>query len=593
MINTENRLQPFLQLWIENIVITIVTIAIFSLFSQMSIGAIVTPVFVLLHSIISFKRLGAIHCIKKIRQHLLFYSLLALVIISALSGTHSVIDSFSYRFPQLLLWLQEGHPWSVPYVDMRINQMPHVWSFMIAPLFFIFREFGAAIPNMISFVLLYHLLLSFTPHSTVKKWFALIIVTTPIVLMQAASTDNVLTVITFLLISFYFSRQTFSTKSVVYSALAFALACGIKPQYSTLVPLWIFWFIYHLWKNKGVLRWSVAILIVPIVIICSPLPTFFINYTQNGSVTNPVVEGSIPNSDENSDEKSGGKSDAVQSYLCFINQMTALPINPLANVLTKKLERIPSETPVVHHLNKQRIYLIIVPEKASLSLIASIVLALGLIVALKKRGSRYEKVVAIGTLFALIVAIQVTTPYTPGRSFIGFVFLMIPLSITSLPFLSIRAMKCTAILAILGGITVILLNPARPLWPVHLIRNAITSEKLQSTIDSYISYSQKHLSGKSLVEQVPHNQSIGVIAEDGTPLLALWKPWSNRKVYFFPENVTAEDLFEQDVHAVILKHTMNSATQSLLDSFEENEIIEEEYISYIQRGKEKWYLLKR
>ncbi|SVB19372.1 uncharacterized protein METZ01_LOCUS172226, partial [marine metagenome] len=83
-----------------------------------------------------------------------FYIMAGLSLVSLCIRPHSFIDSYSYRLPQILLWLQEGHPWAVPNVDFRINQMPHIWPFLSLVSFLPFGERGIAIPNLISYLML-------------------------------------------------------------------------------------------------------------------------------------------------------------------------------------------------------------------------------------------------------------------------------------------------------------------------------------------------------------------------------------------------------------------------------------------------------
>ena len=138
---TDKGLIIIASLWVEATIIIILCTSLASLVSQFIWGARVGFVVSILWAIYRCKK-------EAFKPELLSYKqggwmLWTIIIgcfISLIVQPHCFLDSYSYRIPQMMFWIQEGHPWSVPNVDMRINQMPHVWPMLSASFYSFFGE---------------------------------------------------------------------------------------------------------------------------------------------------------------------------------------------------------------------------------------------------------------------------------------------------------------------------------------------------------------------------------------------------------------------------------------------------------------------
>ena len=180
------------------------------------------------------------------RPHFMVVALIGLCTISLIVAPHCFLDSFSYRIPQMLLWLQEGHPWSVPNVDMRINQMPHVWPFLSAIFFLPFGERGLAVPNLISFFILLALMRGSInancPEERKRLWILLIFISAPVSYCRLYN-DNVLTCVTLLAISGSFAIRVSLDVEHAVCSLSFALLLRHQAaicQACTVLLTWFF-----------------------------------------------------------------------------------------------------------------------------------------------------------------------------------------------------------------------------------------------------------------------------------------------------------------------------------------------------------------
>jgi hypothetical protein len=592
------------KLWVEIVAGITLAVSIGSAFSQMQWGAWAGLVGALIWTGFRIKSAGIRISADGVKANRWFSFLAGLCFVSLCFGPHCFLDSYSYRIPQMLLWLQEGHPWSVPDVDMRINQMPHVWSFLSAAFFLPFGEKGLALPNLISYLLLFGVLKSFAESvcddQKKTRWILLIFMASPVMVMQAASNDNVLTCITLLAISVYFVvLQRSSTSSVVYSALAFALCCGIKPQYVTLAPLWLIWFLCGRQAPVRVFRWHVLLWLAPLVILCSPLPTFSVNYFAHGSVSHPVVTPSVSSEVQAEVNTIPSIYKVAHSLTSLGNQMLALPVNPMAGKLTEWMHEAAEKNTVLEKIGfgRQRVRPLLIPEDASFGFFATIPFLIGLGWAIRRKCT--GAVLAAGSFLAMLVAIFLTTPGTLGRSFIGFFVVMLPFSFGGLATLSHRLLAIWGGLCLLIGMGVVVINPACPLWPVKTVSGAVSHVGLKQQLLSYAHYSQRHHSGWDLVQSIPeHEQVIGVVVDAGVPLAELWRPYSlHREVKFYSSDVCFESLNADGVSYLIVKcvDVLNSTTavsSEFLHQVQGDVIETQQYISYMQRGPEPWFLIR-
>ena len=613
--NSKTDITFWSSLWVECVVACVVIIAAFSTFSLMRTGAWVSFAVGLMwtaYRIASYRPRFITR--QSIKENPLLLFLVATCLISLLVGSHCFLDSYSYRIPQMLFWLQEGHPWSVPNVDIRINQMPHVWSFLSAVFFLPFGERGIAIPNFISFLLLAGILKSYAARASTDnakhKWLVLIFISAPVFVMGAATNDNVVTCVTFLMLSLFFALQPeVSTRSICYSALAFALCCGIKPQYVTLAPLWALWFFFAKPNPAKRFRWICLVVLIPLAILCSPVPTLGVNYLKHGSITQPCVmgvrtSGQASSIDDQADERPtmtlGKRTLATWQSVCtLINQMTALPVNPLGEKITREIQRAVSKRKFFEFLNwhTMRVLPVVIPEGASYGFFTTLAFCVGLLAS--SRNKQCGGSLVLGSSIALLAAIFVTTPSTLGRSFIGFFLVMTPYSLHGLAHIRLPYIKAAGVVCSLAGLLILVLNPARPLWPCVTLANHISHQGIRSKILSYAHYSKRQYGAHALMNNIPddHPGPIGTVMYDGNPMVELWRPFSlKREVRPYPTTVSRATLESDNVDFLVIRHHRLQTNTATLDpafiaALQPSTIQTNLYTSYMQKGDEPWFLV--
>jgi hypothetical protein len=604
------KLLIFLKLWVEFLAGATIVLSLLSLFSAMKLGGWIALFCGLGWAAYRMRELKWDGWYQGIKKHWIFIILASFCFVSLALGPHCVLDSYIYRIPQILLWLQEGHPWSVPYVDWRINQMPHIWPFISAIFFLPFGERGLALPNFISLLLLYGILVSFLNRLgttwSKSQWILAIFIASPVIVMQAASNDNVLACVTLLMISLYFALYGKSTtETVVYSAIAFSMACGIKPQYMALAPLWILWFFWGKAAPWKLFKWNHFIWLVPLVILCSPLPDFAVNQFVHGSYMYPnVVDATLETVDtmppkasdySGKDRQGTYLSRSIHSYVSLANHLTALPVNPLADRMNRMMRQAAEKHAFfrVMDFETQKVYPLLITEFASLSFIATLALVVGLLFC--RGASRVYTTLAWGSFLALITAVQLTTPYTVARSFVGFFLLMLPLAFYGLIRLPRKILALGGAVAMIAGIITIILNPARPMWPSVALVDRIADPTLKNKVIQYNMFFHRHESGRDLVESIPQTERIvGAIVWKITPLVEFWKPYElKRRVRFYSPSVTWERLKNDGVSYLIIKHPGLTGS---LDEFLEHvrgEIVQTKYYtSFMIEGARAWHLVR-
>ncbi|MGI5867978.1 MAG: hypothetical protein ACOX9C_00845 [Kiritimatiellia bacterium] len=601
-------------LWIEYAVVSVVLISAFSVFSLMRMGAWLSFAADLIWAAYRIASCRPPFITRQqVKERPLLFLLAAICLISLLVGPHCFLDSYSYRIPQMLFWLQEGRPWPVPHVDIRINQMPYVWSFLGATFFLPFGERGIAIPNFISFLLLAGVLNRFAekaaPNSPKVKWLVLIFMSAPVFVMGAATNDNVVTCVTFLMISLQFALlEKPSTRSIGYSALAFALCCGVKPQYATLAPLWALWFFFGKPSPVKQFKWLSLVVLVPLAILCSPLPTLGVNHFKHGSMLHPRVSSSLPVQDtakatqteESRKPQNANETPMIPSLVSLANQMFALPVNPLADKTTQTMRTLAEKHHALEHLDfhRQRVIPVMIPEVASFGFFTTLAFLIGLVLA--RKGTPASKVAAWTAAGALLLAIFITNPGTLGRSFIGFFLVMTPLALQGLARTRLRTLQILGALCFLSGFGILILNPARPLWPCETIAEYIPHPGIRAKLLDYAHYSKRQYGAKALMEAIPatHPGPIGAILYDGNPMVELWKPFSlKRKMLPYPTTVSQETLRRDNIEFLIVRHPALQTDQAslnpaFLEALQPATIHTNFYTSYMQKGDEPWFLLK-
>jgi len=525
-------------------------------------------------------------------------------LISLAFGLHAFSDSLCYRIPQMLYWLQEGHPVWIPHVDPRANGMPHVWAFISAPFFVLLGERALALPSWISILVLWAVFLDWMRLIGVdgakRPWIALIFIGAPVFILQSCTTDNSLFITALLFISAYFAFYAEKEKKhegIVCSALALALAMGAKPQYAVLALPWLVWFFFSSQRLFRDFHWPSLIWVLPVGLLLSPFPSFVFNYVNVGglSVSN-MGEGFSTSGTELLRHLS-------RSLIVMTNQVFAFPVNPFAGKLTSLSAMICQKLSLdtLIELSQLKFRMILIPEDTSIGFLAAWTLVAGLLLG-KDTGRRQERKLALWALAMLLLPLALLGPGSMGRSFVAFVALAFPCAAWGLNRLPRRVLCVLGMIAFIVGLFVLVMNPARPLWPARrlLVRlqaeDAVTPGYL-SALQQYVEFSEREHAGRELVEAIPKDEStVGVIVDWGISITQMWRPYKmHRSVYFFSPDVSREELQKKGIHYLIIRSEEliqdNVFSGDFLDVLGAEIVYSKTYVALSQRGAQPWFLL--
>ena len=514
----------------------------------------------------------------------------------------------------MFFWLQEGHPWSVPGVDMRINQMPHVWPFLSAAFFLPLGERALALPNFIGLLFLAAIFRHWASRSAGSgakaDALALVFLSAPAFLMGASTNDNVVCCCAFLALSYHFADRPEATlRTTALSALAFALACGIKPQYLALAPVWAAWFFFAPSRPWRTLLPGPLFALLPLLILCSPVPTLAVNRICWGSFMHPkVVERTEratafvtddlpqpPSTDaeaESSDERPLERFRGERSFAVLGSQLFAVPFNPLFGRMNRWAKS--DGDPLARFFRP-----LVIPEVASLELFVAIAFVLGIVLSL--RGGRRAAVPFTLSVLALTAfAVAYTKGGTLGRSFAGFFLALFPLAIPALARLPRRILSACAALCLLVGIGVIVTDPSRPLLPLRLLSSRLAGRpSAAAQLAGYAHSSERQFATRSLLAEIPGDEpSVGVLLEDNSPFAEIWLSRPGVRVVPYAALPGASRLARDDVRFLLLKSRELAPpdgvpNEGLLASSGLELVATGSYVSFTSKGPESWVLLRR
>ena len=609
--------------WIGAVVLILLACSFLSLFSLLRYGAWIGAALAVGWTWLRVRRAGR-SAFAVPRFHGIGWGipvLIALCLVSLLAGPHCFLDTYSYRLPQMFFWLQEGHPWSVPGVDGRINQMPHVWPFLSAAFFLPLGERALALPNFIGLLFLAALFRRWAARAAgpgaKTDAIALVFLSAPVFLMGASTNDNVVCCCAFLALSYHFADRPEATlRTTSLSALAFALACGIKPQYLALAPVWAAWFFFAPSRPWRTLRLKPLFVLLPLLVLCSPVPTLAVNRICWGSFTHPrvVVQDAsgettvaVPSESEatgDSESPAGPSSRSGERFRCehafftLGTQLFAPPFNPLFGKMNRWVQSGGDFVSRQFKRNGIRFQPLVIPEVASLELFVAIALLLGLALALRRRELRPKYVIPVLVLTASAVAF--TKGATLGRSFSGFFLLLFPVAIPALGRLPQKLLSAYAALCLLVGISVVITDPSRPLLPLRFLSSKLAGRPAAAKqIGDFAHYSERQFATRSLLSEIPAEETaIGLVVEPNSPIAEPWLERPGVRLRPYANLPSADRLACDGVRYLFFKSKElappNGFPNDTLLADSGLELVKSvSYVSFTSKGPEPWFLLER
>ena len=528
-----------------------------------------------------------------------------LVLVSAQFHGPVMLDSLTYRLPRLLLWNQDGFIHYYPTADERLNYLPHVWTLCTLPLVQIAGVSAAWFWSFASWLacqmVFFGWAVGVSESAARARQLSFLASTSTFALLQAGEPANDLPAAALVILSLHFIRlfeQERAPQLIVWSALALCLAAGVKSHFATLGLPFGLWFLLAPSRPWQVFRWRWLPLLLPLWLICSPLPSFVLNARAYGHWLGPAKDKSY--------QGTGPGWNVLLGTPLMAWQLVQPAVNPLAFVLNGQFER--SQTLAQAKAIAPRFDLRMAPinmvDNASLGFLTSLLLAAGVVLAGWKQPALLKSwrgwALAAG-LFGFVASVSQFLPGAIGRSFCGFIFLAFPLALAGWARFSTRACQWAVAACLVGSLLILVSDPSRPLWPAEWVHRQLERtghRNLAEKMAPYLEIPTRTRVARELVELIPPEEPVllGLIAED-RPILPLMWPARHYRVVLLNEQATLADLQATHSNYVLVsggaREFYPELCQYLAASGQYEPVKAQDYVSKLLRGPETWTLYHR
>jgi hypothetical protein len=489
---------------------------------------------------------------------------LAFLILAALATLGGILyaptnyDALAYRTPRVLHWLAE-HRWHWIHTEFqRLNARGTGFEWVCAPFISVARtDRFLFLLNVISFLLMPGLIYSVFTRLGVNRRLAYfwmwILPTGYCFLLQVGSIGNDLFTVPFVLASIDFAlraRQERDVRSAWLSILSAALFTSAK---ANTLPLGLVWLmvIIPCWRLL-LSDWLLTSVVILISIFSSFVPTALLNQKYSGDWTGAVAEA-LPIIKANSVVRLIGNTGILAVHTVMP------PVFPPARIwndriaprlVSKSLDRKIGEnfmvTGTLFTVSELEI-----EESAGLGLGVSLFL-LTFMPGKPRRAlskltlTHYLVFGAIAIAFLAFMrasfvrsTARLLTPYYP--------LLAIPLLMIFARDTISRRRQCYVGVPVFGmAILLLVLNPARPLWPANTMISALKQHFGGRLLDRaqtvYSVYSNRAQAFDPALRLLPNDAKIVGIVTFDDPETALWRPFGSRRIVHVCSGDTAEFL---------------------------------------------------
>jgi hypothetical protein len=510
-------------------------------------------------------------------------------------------DSLSYRLPRIFMALQAGKITNLVTPDWRMNSMPWGWEMMAMPFAIINQINYVKIINLIAFLITYKILFDFSYNSDTKesvrraRLTAIAFATAPVILIQASSTSNDLYTGALLLIGAYFIRKYEEQPSqlpVMASLLALLLAANVKPQFLVFGVAWLAWWLFSPSTPWRAVSWKIlAIAFIPYLIV-SPILLLASNYMSHGALLG-----------DSTGQLTGAKTNPIVMALAgtiqFLFTQFQLPVFPAPETFSNFLNSIPGMSWLSQQVPKFRpsVSFITLIDNASFGLVHFSLICTGLFLAFRSP-SRREKIWIITVALGFLISASQVVPGSIGRSFMGFVCLLLPIACPAIAARCDKArMRMVCLACTLLGLASMALNPACPLWPSMTIEQALKDQKtapFASELSKYNNYRKRADTGFGMLDEVPQGEPVGTLIRQVTPMVNLWTPdWRSHHINFV-HRMKPEEIEASDIEWLIIAGKSQEDYPQLYESIKKSphwKISKETlYLPNVKQGPETWTL---
>lgn len=514
----------------------------------------------------------------------LFLFISALILVSGLLYLPTNYDALTYRIPRTLHWLIQGHwHWITSTLDPRLNVMALGQEWLFAPVLAITHSTRPLfLYNFIPFLLLPGLIfatfrqLGIAPR-VAWYWMWLLPTAGYCFALQAGSIGNDSYTALFALAAIYYplrARHTRAISDLWIGALAAALLTGSK---TTNVPLLLcfciaLWPARHLLRQRRLATTAVALLCILVSFIPSALlnqrylgdwqGTSAFTGTEQHHTTDPIM---------------GIAGNALQ--LLVANAIP--PIIPFTDAWNTKAEALFATTlkPIRDHFPRVSLHIpqMLAEESSGLgsSLCALLLVTFAATLLMKRQASppstlknpqSAKSVNLLGWSIAAAswIALFVTMAKVGTEAGPRIIAPYYPLCVTLLLLLPVNTLltrkklwQKLALGCALLPIPIIILQPARPLWPaqtaIQQLKISNPDNPMVARLDRvYSVYRQRGTVFNSFRPQIPaETKQIGTITTGDVNMTSLWYPIGQRYIHELSPQNEAKLLSQYGINIIL------------------------------------------
>jgi hypothetical protein len=503
---------------------------------------------------------------------------LAFVILAAMTFLGGVIyaptnyDALAYRLPRVLHWLQADQwHWIHSFFD-RVNNRSCGIEWVSAPFLALLKtDRPLFLINLVSFLLLPGLVFSVFTRLGVRRcvaWHWMWIAPTGYCfVLQAGSIGNDLFGAVFALAAVNFALRARASQSdgdIFASVLAAALMTSAK---LSNLPLLLPWAVALLPALKSLCRWPVRTLAVCVIAAAaSGLPTMYLNAHFSGDWSGAGLRhGDIKHA---ALIKTGANTVllAVQNLTPPIFPFAAMWKRGVSNLIPARVTMKIGEVMVEPQAAKFSTEEMQMEENAGLGFGVSLLLLASMLAAVcarpKTPGARdscWWICVRWSPVISLLAVISQSNLAGIGRILTPYYLLLLPPLIASAGQVSVVKKlwwRASAIVVCLLAASLLIVSPARPLFPAQTILEKIHmpgSRLLERMKEVYFVYANRNDSFAPVRAILPPGLKVlGVVTFDD-PVTSLWNPSGSRRIEYVCPGDTAADLKARGIEYVLFR----------------------------------------
>jgi len=532
-------------------------------------------------------------------------------------------DYLTYRFPRVLHWSWE-HGWNwittlngITTVNERMNYSGTGFEWLMAPLFIVFKTDRLFfLINFISYLLLPGVIFSVFSRLGISKriswWWMWVLPCGYCYILQAASAGNDSFAALYFLASLHYlyrANGSSAARNLTLSCLAIALMTGAKASNLPLVLPWLIILFFHRGNFPGKVRPMRIALVLCVAAAVSFLPMALLNIHFTGNYTgDPRNKGNM--------RVSRPVSGVLGNSLQMAKDNLAPPLMPRSIDWEPML---PShlKTNILRDFPRLDLHWgeLQIEEGAGAGLGIVLFLSLFIVGGIGTRAAYPGKVIArnrqaLWVIGASVIAWSAYMSKMGSEATSRLIAAYYPLLIAGvLVMVSLdgrmvrrRVFEWGGILTMLSALPLVVLSPARPLFPVQVVSNILTTNHVSPAIIErynrvYSVYAARADAFKELTASIPPGEPIiGFLQWSNAPEAALWRPFGTRKIVEVTPEDSAEQVKAQGIHFVVvsedaLAYRYHTTVDLLTAKWSGSLVEKKDLILSAHRGLETWYLL--